>query len=71
VTAELALAANAGSLVDRIAGLLMPGQMTASLRSLLVNYIGSLPAGTPADRMTRVCEALYLVSLCPEFAHQN
>jgi hypothetical protein len=71
VTAELALAGNAGALVDRIGLLLMPGQMTPALRSLLVNYLNGLPAATAADRMTRVCEALYLVAIAPECAHQN
>jgi hypothetical protein len=71
VTAELAVAGNAGALVDRIGLLLMPGQMTPALRSLLVNYLNTLPGGTAAERMTRVCEALYLVAVAPECAHQN
>jgi hypothetical protein len=57
--------------VDRIAGLVMPGQMPSSLRALLVNYLNTLPSATAANRMARIGEAFYLISLTPEFATQK
>jgi hypothetical protein len=51
--------------------MLMPGQMTPHLRTLLVNYLGTITATTDADKMNRLGEALYLFSMCPEFAVQK
>jgi len=51
--------------------MLMPGQMTPTLRSLLVNYLGTITATTDADKMSRLGEALYLFALSPEFAVQK
>lgn len=71
LTPERALAADAGALTDHLATMLMPGQMTPSLRSLLVNYLNTITATTDAGKMSRLGEALYLFSLCPEFAVQR
>ena len=71
LTNERALAASAGNLTDHIATMLMPGQMTPNLRTLLVNYLGTITATTDADKMNRLGEALYLFSMCPEFAIQK
>ncbi len=71
LTAERTIAADAGALTDHLATMLMPGQMTPTLRSLLVNYLTSIAATTDADKMNRLGEALYLFSLCPEFAAQK
>ena len=71
LTAERPLAANSGVLVDHVVSLLMPGQMTPTLRSLLVNYLNTITATTDADKMNRLSEALYLISMCPEFAVQK
>ncbi|HEX2749691.1 MAG TPA: DUF1800 family protein [Verrucomicrobiales bacterium] len=68
---ELSIAADSGALVDRIAGLIMPGQMTPSLRTLLVNYLETLPEATNANKMARIGEAFYLISLTPEFSTQK
>ncbi len=71
LTRERPMAANAGTLVDHLATLLMPGQMTPRLRSLLTGYLTTITATTDADKMNRLGEALYLISLCPEFAIQR
>jgi hypothetical protein len=49
----------------------MPGQMTPSLRTLLVNYLETLPEATNANKMARIGEAFYLISLTPEFSTQK
>ena len=71
LTQERAMAANAGTLTDHLASVLMPGQMTPRLRTLLVDYLNTITAATDADKMNRLGEALYLISLCPEFATQR
>jgi uncharacterized protein (DUF1800 family) len=71
LTAERALAADSGALVDHIAALIMPGMMEPRLRTLLVDYLETLPEATDANRMRRIGEALYLISLTPEFTWQK
>jgi hypothetical protein len=68
---EVSIATDSGALVDRIAGLIMPGQMTPSLRTLLVNYLNTLPTATNGNKMVKIGEAFYLISLTPEFAVQK
>jgi|GEM_PF-1156755 len=43
ITSALTSAAEGGALVDHIAAMVMPGQMTPRLRSLIATYINSLP----------------------------
>lgn len=43
LTAQEAIAGDAGTLLDNLALHLMPGQMTPRLRTLLIDYINSLP----------------------------
>jgi hypothetical protein len=71
LTREMPMASNAGPLVDHLATLLMPGQMTPRLRTLLTDYLNTITAATDADKMNRLGEALYLISLCPESAIQR
>ncbi|MES2706143.1 MAG: DUF1800 family protein [Verrucomicrobiota bacterium] len=71
LTRERAMASDSAALVDHAATMLMPGQMTPRLRTLLVTYLNTLNAGTDAQRMNRLGEALYLISLCPECAVQK
>jgi len=71
LTAERAMAADSGALVDHIAALIMPGMMDPRLRALLVNYLETLPEATDANKMRRIGEALYLISLTPEFTWQK
>jgi hypothetical protein len=73
LTVERALAPNAGALIDHMASLVMPGQMTPRLRTLILEFINTsyAAAGTDAEKMARVGEVLYLLSMCPEFATQR
>jgi hypothetical protein len=43
MTAQEALAGDSGALVDELAALIMPGQITPRLRSLLTDYLNGLP----------------------------
>jgi hypothetical protein len=68
---ERGIAADSGALVDHIGALIMPGMMDPRLRTLLVNYLETLPEATDSNRMRRIGEAFYLISLTPEFTWQK
>lgn len=63
----LPLADNAAALFDEINLVLAAGQIGADNRTLLVNAIGAMPAGTDAARLNRIYAALTLVLAAPEF----
>ncbi len=71
LTTERALAGTADQLVDRVALLLMPGQMSSTLRTILINHLNTLASSTNDNKMDRVAELLYFISMSPEFALQN
>ena len=71
LTTERSLAGDTNVLLDHLTTLLLPGQMSPRLRSLLYDYLNPMAGATDANKMTRVTEALYLISLCPEFAIQK
>lgn len=71
LTAERALADDSAAVLDRIGDLLMPGMMDPRYKTLLANYLETLPEGTDANRMRRLSEALYIISLTPEFTWQR
>jgi hypothetical protein len=62
------LAADPGSLVDEMNLVLMGGQMSTAMRTVLVNYATSIPATSPA---TRVAETAELLITSPEYAIQR
>ena len=77
---ELALAHDAGALVDRMNLLLMSGQMSASQRQLIVGAVQgrALPAPTStnqasvdAARRDRVCIAILLTMASPDYLIQT
>lgn len=74
------LAANPPALVEHLNLLLMSGQMSSSMRALLVNRLNGTPpdqipgqpSGAPADvPLWRVQQALYLIVNSPEFNIQK
>lgn len=71
LTYERSIASDSGLLLDRIAGLTLSRPLDPRLRTLMANYLETLPEATDADRMKRIGEALYLFSLTPEFSWQN
>lgn len=69
-TAELALAADAAALVQRVARLLAPGNLSAATQSLITQAVGTLPSATEANRLNRVYAAVHLVLAAPEYLVQ-
>ena len=77
---ELAAAADAGALADRVLGKLTYGNAGALLRTEIVNAVGSIAipaltatnqAAVDAAKRTRVNTAVLLVLASPEFAVQR
>jgi len=67
------LAADVNTLLDRLDLVLLSGQMSAGMRSILAGYLNTLPyteAGIP-DGYSRVLEAVYLIITSPEYAVQR
>lgn len=62
---EITLAANPDQLVDHLNTLLMAGNMSAEMRTILINAITQIPANNPTERART---AIYLVINSPEFA---
>jgi hypothetical protein len=71
LTAERALAGTPADLLNRVGDLIMPNMMSTPYRDLIGNYLATLPGTTDADKIKRVSEALYLISLTPEFTWQK
>ena len=72
LTYERSIAANSTTLLDHFETMLMPNQMTPRLKTLLQTFLDTYAtAATDADKMNRIGEALYLISLSPEFATQQ
>jgi uncharacterized protein (DUF1800 family) len=61
---EIALAANPSQLVDHLNALLMAGNMSSEMRTLLINAITQIPPNNPTERART---AIYLVINSPEF----
>jgi len=64
LTNEQTLAANPAQLVDHLNSLLMANNMSAEMRTILINGITQIPANNPAERAKT---AVYLVINSPEF----
>jgi uncharacterized protein (DUF1800 family) len=64
--AELALAADAAALVDRVQALLCHASLQAGTRSTIVDAVGAIAAATDAGRANRVYAAILLVLASPE-----
>ena len=72
LSAERALATSSSALLDHLGIMLMPNAMTPRLKTLLQGFLDAQTTGaTDADRMNRLGEALYLISLSPEFITQQ
>jgi uncharacterized protein (DUF1800 family) len=66
---EKALAADPSALVQRLDLLLLSGQMSAELESIVTAYVADVPLDD--DGTERVIEALYLIATSPEGALQR
>ncbi len=70
-TAELALVADAGALVDRINMLLTANQLSAATVATIKSAVGSIVATTTAGQKNRVQAAVLLVLASPEYIVQK
>ncbi len=69
--AELALAANATALVDRIDLLLCAGQLKDDTRNAIVNAVTSIAASNDSGKTNRVITAVMLVMASPDYLVQK
>ena len=71
---EIAIAHDAGALVDRLNQLLCAGQLSAHTRSRLVVALSTMPVPASADtgtRQGRVAQAVLMIMICPEYLVQK
>jgi uncharacterized protein (DUF1800 family) len=68
ISEEMAIAANADALVDRIADKLLGGDISAPLRQEIVDIMALIP---DTETALRAAEAIYLIVSSPEFAYQK
>jgi uncharacterized protein (DUF1800 family) len=64
LSAQIALASNPASLVDSLNTLLMGGQMSSNMRSIVINAVTQIPA---ANTLERAQTAVHLIVTSPEF----
>jgi hypothetical protein len=64
LSAQTALASNPASLVDSLNVLLMSGQMSSNMRSIVINAVTQIPA---ANTLERAQTAVHLIVTSPEF----
>jgi len=65
---EMAIAENADALIDMVAGKLLAGEISATLRQEIAGMLARIPA---TEAALRVAETIYFVSTSPEFAYQR
>ncbi len=65
---EMALAGDADALIDRVAGKLLGGQISDTLRQEIVGMLARIPE---TDTAIRAAETIYFVVTSPEFAYQR
>ena len=70
-TADLAVAANATQLVDRVDRCTTYGTMGAALRNDIIGAVNSIPTATPTDLGNRVYTAILLTMASPEYLVQK
>ena len=68
IEAEIAVAADATALVNLVAAKLLAGQVSAPLRTEIVNLVGRYAA---TDAPNRAAQAIYSVVTSPEYALQE
>jgi uncharacterized protein (DUF1800 family) len=66
--AEMDLANDIDALIDRVAGRLLGGEISATLRTELAGMLERIPVSSPE---LRAAEAIYLVVTSPEYAYQR
>lgn len=64
---EIALAADAGQLVERCNLLLAGGQLSAATVAIVRNAVATMPAASTAEKFNRVCAAVFMTMVAPEY----
>jgi uncharacterized protein (DUF1800 family) len=64
ISSEIGMAGNPTQLVDHLNALLLAGNMSPEMRTILINAVTQIPAGNPTERART---AIYLVINSPEF----
>ncbi len=65
---EKSLAATPSALLDHLDALLMAGGTPTNMRTIVINYLNTLPSATDADKRNRAHRAIHLIVTSPEFA---
>lgn len=68
---EVELARDIDDLLDHLDVLMLSGQMSDDMRTVVVNHIASFDEADEQQRLYRVAEAVYLIWMSPEFAIQR
>ncbi len=68
ISEEMAIAADSGALIDMVAGKLLAGEISDTLRQEIAGILALIPDADPA---LRAAETVYLVVSSPEFAYQK
>jgi uncharacterized protein (DUF1800 family) len=71
LTTEQNLASNATNLVESLNQLLMAGQMSAAMKTTIVNQVNAMANTTATDRLNRAKSAVFLVASSPQFTTQR
>jgi uncharacterized protein (DUF1800 family) len=71
LTTEQNLASNATTLVESLNQLLMAGQMPATMKTNIINFVNTLPNSTATDRLNRAKAAIHLVATSAQFTTQR
>lgn len=66
--AEVAIADDADALIDMVAGKLLAGEISATLRDEITGILAVIPAD---QGLLRAAETIYLIATSPEFAYQR
>ncbi len=66
--AEMALAANVDQLIDSVAGKLLGGNISVTLRNEIAGMLALIPE---TDTAVRAAEVIYFIATSPEFAYQR
>lgn len=71
ISEEIAIAGDTDALVDMVANKLMAGNISAPLRTEMVNMIDRVRVALPGNDVALAAEAIYFVVSSPEFAYQR
>ncbi len=71
ISAEMGVVDDTNALIDMVADKLLAGDISAALRTEMVNMIDLVREAAPGNDAALVAEAIYFVVTSPEFAYQR